>query len=93
LEIRPLAGHPYAAVPWRSGFQPDHRSGAWKGTIIAQRQELERLVRNHAEAVLAGAYSKAVERVAAETGLPAETFPAPCPYTLDQLLSTGLLLE
>jgi hypothetical protein len=78
--------------------QPDHRSGSWRGTIIEQRQELEGLVsrgvlRNHAEAVLAEAYRKAVERAAAETGLPAETFPAACPYTLDQLLSADLLAE
>jgi Domain of unknown function DUF29 len=78
--------------------QPDRRSGSWKGTIIAQRQELEGLVsrgvlRIHAEAVLAGVYYKAVERAAAETGLPAENFPVTCPYTLNELLSADLLVE
>jgi hypothetical protein len=78
--------------------QPERRSGNWRGTLIEQRQELEGLVsrgvlRNHAEAVLAGVYRKAVERAAAETGLPAETFPAPCPWALDQLLSADLLAE
>src|SRR5947209_12641386 len=53
--------------------QPDRRSGSWRGTIVEQRQELEGLVgrgvlRNHAEAVLADVYRKAVERAAAETG-------------------------
>jgi hypothetical protein len=76
--------------------QPDHRSRSWRGTIIEQRQELEGLVgrgvlRNHAEAVLADAYRKAVERAVAETGLGAKTFPAACPYTLEQLLSSDLL--
>ncbi|MCA1853517.1 MAG: DUF29 domain-containing protein [Beggiatoa sp.] len=84
------------ALKWAR--QPDRRSGSWKATIIEQRQELEGLVtrgvlRNHAEAVLADAYYKAVERAAAETGLPAETFPAGCPYTLDQLLSADLFTE
>jgi uncharacterized protein DUF29 len=84
------------ALKW--AHQPNHRSGSWKGTIIAQRQELEGLVsrgvlRNHAEAVLADVYGKAVERAAGETGLSAETFPEACPYTLDQLLSTDLLAE
>ena len=51
------------------------------------------VLRNHAEAVLADAYYKAVERTAAETGPPAETFPAGCPYTLDQLLSADLFTE
>src|SRR5712692_4467544 len=70
--------------------QPDRRSGSWRATVIEQRQELEGLVsrgvlRTHAEAVLADTYRKAVERAAAETGLPAETFPVSCPYALDQL--------
>lgn len=76
--------------------QPDQRSRSWLSTIVEQRQELEGLVsggvlRNHAEAVLAEVYRKAVERATAETGLSAETFPAACPYTLDQLLSADLL--
>jgi len=84
------------ALKWAG--QPDRRSGSWRGTIIEQRQELEGLVsrgvlRNHAEAVLANVYRKAVERAAAETGLPAETFPVACPYALDQLLSANLLAE
>jgi hypothetical protein len=84
------------ALKW--AYQPAFRSRSWKGTIIEQRHELEGLVyrgvlRNHAEAVLADLYPKAVERAAAETGLPAETFPVACPYTLDQLLSADLLAE
>ncbi len=84
------------ALTWTG--QPDRRSGSWRGTIIEQRQELEGLLgrgvlRNHGEAVLADVYHKAVERAAAETGLAAETFPAECPYTLEQLLSAGLLAE
>ena len=78
--------------------QPNRRSGSWKGTIVAQRQELEALVsrgvlRKHAEAVLADAYRKSVERAAAETGLPHETFAEICPYVLDQLLAADLLAE
>lgn len=78
--------------------QPDRRSGSWRGTIVEQRQELEGLVdrgvlRNHAEAVLEEAYHKAVERAVAETGLPAESFPTTCSYSLDQLLSSDFLAE
>jgi uncharacterized protein YaaW (UPF0174 family) len=76
--------------------QPDQRSGSWRATIVEQRQELADLtgrgvLRNHAEAVLPSTYAKAVERVVAETGLAAESFPAECPYTLGQLLSADLL--
>src|SRR5215210_6289947 len=54
------------ALKW--AHQPDHRSGSWRSTIIEQRQELEGLasrgvLRNHASAVLADVYRKAVERV------------------------------
>jgi hypothetical protein len=78
--------------------QPDQRSRSWRGTIIEQRQELARQVargvlRNHAEAVLADVYTEAVERAAAETGLPRSSFPAECPYTLEQLLSPEFLAE
>jgi hypothetical protein len=78
--------------------QPERRTGSWRATAVEQRQELEGLVgrgvlRNHAEAVLPEAYQKAVERAAAETGLPAGTFPADCPYSLEQLFSPDLLTE
>jgi hypothetical protein len=75
--------------------QPDKRSRSWRATIVEQRQELEGdagrgVLRNHAEAVLAEAYSKAVERATAETGLSRADFPADCPYTLDELLAVEL---
>ena len=71
--------------------QPESRSRSWRGTIVEQRQELAGLadrgvLRNHAEVVLPHVYAKAVERAAAETGLAVESFPAECPYTLEQLL-------
>jgi len=79
-------------------YQPEHRSRSWRGTIIEQRFELERhadrgVLRNHAEAVLSLAYAQAVKRAAAETGLPANTFPAECPYTFEQLLTAELLTD
>lgn len=72
-------------------YQPDRRSGGWRATIVAQRQELADLassgvLRNHAETVLPEAYANAVEQAASETGLPEQTFPVDCPYTVDQLL-------
>lgn len=78
--------------------QPEQRSRSWRGTIVEQRFELERLadrgvLRNHAEAVLASAYVEAVKRAAAETGLAEESFPAQCPYTLEQLLTAELPAE
>jgi len=76
--------------------QPDHRSHSWRGAIVEQRQELEGLIargvlRNHAEAAFSAVYARAVERAAADTGLPNDAFPAECPYTLEQPLSPELL--
>jgi len=50
-------------------------------------------MRNHAEAVLADEFLRAIERTSAETGLPEQTFPVACPYTLDELLTPALLDE
>jgi hypothetical protein len=73
--------------------QPQQRSGSWRATIATQRHELadaagRGVLRNHADDVLAEAYGNAVERAALETGLPESTFPADCPYSVDQLLTT-----
>jgi len=72
--------------------QPDHRSGSWRSSIIEQRQELVRLasggiLRNHAEAVLHEVYAEALERAAAETGLPSSAFPTDCEFAFDELLA------
>ena len=76
--------------------QPDNRSKSWRRTVIVQRQELvdqleSSTLRNHAETVLSEAYANAVEQAAAETDLDEGTFPAHCPWTLDQLLSPEVL--
>jgi hypothetical protein len=72
--------------------QPEKRSGSWQATILEQRQELQDLLesgtlKNHAAAVLADKYQDARDRAAAETGLPVESFPAACPYTVEQLIA------
>jgi hypothetical protein len=71
-------------------FQPEKRSRSWRTTVLNQRQELSDLasrgvLRVHAEAVLPEAYDNAVELAASETGKPKTSFPAACPYTIEQL--------
>jgi hypothetical protein len=78
--------------------QTAKRTKSWRGTIVAQGQELEMdlgrgVLWNHAEAVLEQCYTKAIKRAAAETDLPPETFPEQCPYSLEQLLSPDTLTE
>src|SRR5271163_4644665 len=55
-------------------YQPDRRSGSWRGTILEQQRELRQLLesgtlRNHATALFADAYTDARKQAAAETGL------------------------
>lgn len=83
-------------LKWR--FQPPHQSGGWKATLEVQRYELElllrsRTLRNHAEATLAEAYAAAMRQAAAETAIPAASFPAECPYDLDALLRLDFLVS
>jgi hypothetical protein len=63
--------------------------------VLNQRQELSALagrgvLRHHAQAVLSEAYENAVELAGSETGLSKASFPASCPYTLEQLLAIDL---
>jgi hypothetical protein len=69
--------------------QPEKRSRSWELTIQEQREELQELLesetlRGNAEQDLSKAYRKAVRRAAVETDLAEESFPAECPFTLDQ---------
>jgi hypothetical protein len=78
--------------------QEEMRTPSGRRTITAQRQQLIRLfksgaLRKHGESVLAAVYADAVELAADETDLPEETFPALCPWTLEQLLSAEVLGE
>jgi hypothetical protein len=73
-------------------YQPDHRSGSWRGTILEQQRELRQLLesdtlRNHATAVFADAYADARKQAAAETGLPRAAFPEECGWDLDGALA------
>lgn len=76
-------------LKWR--YQPEQRCRSWKSSILNQQFELARnassgVLRAHAEAVLNDVYPEAVARAAVETGLPAETFPAECGFSLDDVL-------
>jgi hypothetical protein len=73
-------------------YQPERRSGSWRGTIREQRRELRQLLesgtlRNHAEAVLADAYTEARRQAADETELNLDVFPSENSRGLDELLA------
>lgn len=76
-------------LKWR--HQQEGRSVSWRATIRNQRWELARLLRQNPSLrrlradEVADAYPPCREDAADETGLPVETFPATCPFTLEQI--------
>lgn len=73
-------------------YQPNHRCGSWRGTILEQQRELRQLMesgtlRNHALAVFADAYIEARKQAAAETGLARTALPQECGWDLDSALA------
>ena len=79
-------------LKWR--YQPEMRqtSRSWESTIIEHRDRIEVIsddspsLRRQIPAILAGAYPRARRLASSETGLPLETFPGMCPWTVEQIL-------
>ncbi|MGE5657786.1 MAG: DUF29 domain-containing protein [Actinomycetota bacterium] len=78
-------------------FQPEMRSGNWKGSIVEHRRQIRDALKEspslklYLEEVFAECYSDAVEQVSAETELPGEIFPPACPYPLVEVLAANFL--
>jgi hypothetical protein len=71
--------------------QTGRRARSWEMTIIrernniADREEDSQTLKNEAGNLVADIYGRAAHQAATETKLPVETFPADCPYSVDQL--------
>ena len=69
-------------------YQPGRRSRSWRGTIVRERTNAERILEDNPGLVpqrasrFATAYRGARKEAAAETGLPLSTFPEAPPFTL-----------
>lgn len=74
-------------------YQPDFRSGSWKGTIAEHRRRIRKALKEspslkpYLQEVFAECYLDAVELASAETELPIERFPDECPYTSTEVLA------
>ncbi len=75
-------------------YQPERRGKSWLLTIGHQRDAIDRLLKQspslrplleNAEE-MADIYAKAVRDAVIETDLDRHTFPARCPYAIDQML-------
>ena len=92
--LKILLGH---LLKWQ--YQPAHRSGSWRGSILEQRLRLRDLLEDSpslqpflAEAA-GSAYGDGVQLASRETGLPIGHFPAAMPYALNDLLDDDWLPE
>jgi hypothetical protein len=73
-------------------YQPERRGVSWISTIGEQRDQIQTLLsdspslRSGVPGVVANAYRRAAKQATLETNLRAETFPASCPWTPEQIL-------
>lgn len=78
-------------------YQPQGRSGNWKGSIFHGRKRIARLFKDehslmpYVSETLQVAYADSVEIAILETNLPADVFPVECPYSVNQILSLEFL--
>jgi hypothetical protein len=78
-------------------YQPDMRSGSWKGSIREHRRRIREdladspSLKPYLLEVLDAAYEEARALASDETGLAIETFPADCLYSIEQILNNDFL--
>lgn len=76
-------------------YQPSRRGNSWKFTIAEQRLKFQKVIQQNPGlkpeilTILSDAYEYALLKATHETGLRPDTFPASCPWTLDQLSDSG----
>ena len=80
-------------------YQPDRRTNSWRATIREHRRRVRDeladspSLRPYIERILDDCYQDAREAAADESGLPIVTFPAACPFALEQVLDRNFLPE
>ena len=81
-------------------FQPDKRTRSWRSTIREQRRQLRlvfqdspSLEKAYVPNMFDAIYQDARQEASEETRLGLETFPAICPYSLEQILDEGFVPE
>jgi hypothetical protein len=84
-------------LKWK--VQTEFRCGSWRGSIVEQRSRIEDLLdqspslRNTVQDAVVKKYPVAKQKAVAEMGLLQDSFPAECPFTLDQTLDYKFLPE
>lgn len=84
-------------LKWR--YQAEGRSGSWHSTIRDQRRGIAKVIkespslRTHPAKALKDEYADAISDAVDETGISEDTFPATCPFTIEQILDLNWLPE
>ena len=77
--------------------QPGLRGPGWRNTLIEQRRQAEKLLRespslrSHLRQLADEAYPDAVRDAVSDSGLRPQTFAADCPFTVEQILDPDYL--
>ena len=80
-------------------YQTVRRSTSWRNTIAVQRIDIHELLedspslKSEISDKITTAYEKAKLAAEIETGIEKDSFPAECPFTLDQILDETFLPE
>lgn len=80
-------------------FQPTYRGTSWKLTVTEQREQVIDVLDDNPSLratlpeTLVKSYRYAVLQAAKETGIGQESFPAVCPYSIEQMLQDNYLPE
>ena len=78
-------------------YQPQHRTNSWRASIREHRRRVRDeladspSLRPHIEHILDDCYQDTCEAAADKSGLPVTTFPAVCPFALEQALDRNFL--
>jgi hypothetical protein len=87
-----LLGH---LLKWQ--YQPSNRGNRWLATIREQRTQTRLVLKDnpslkpYVPEAIAIAYQLAQDLAVRETGMDYDTFPAECPYTIEQILEETFL--
>lgn len=80
-------------------YQSNLRSSSWQNTIYEQRNRIVDLLTDspslqpYLTEVLPESYHRGKKAASNETKLPINTFPADCPYSIDEILDSEFLPE
>jgi hypothetical protein len=78
-------------------YQPEYRTGSWRGSIREHRRRINEDLKDspslvpYLQEIWAECHDSSRDQAADETGLPLETFPTVCPYSVEQVLDSKFM--